>query len=90
MKENLAIGALVVVLIGSLLYTAYRLIDRARRRAITRDRMADARARVGLPPAAPDNVPGVNAADIDECALILSLPTYGTDDHTTNPTGDPK
>ena len=34
-----------------------------------------ARQRAGLPPAAPDNLPGVNLADHDECALIP---------HTTN------
>ncbi|MDX2696044.1 hypothetical protein [Streptomyces ipomoeae] len=35
-------------------------------------RTTEARARAGLPPAAPDNVPGSNLADLDECALILN------------------
>lgn len=63
-------------------------VDRLRRRAAVRNRLAEARARVGFPPPAPDNVPGVNAADLDECALILSLPAYGTDHSTTDHQGD--
>lgn len=51
-------------------------VYRALREPMERDRIvAEARARTGLPPAAPDNTPGVNLADHDECALIL---------HTTN------
>lgn len=65
-------GALGVCLL--LLVIAYWLLDRARRRAVTRDRLADARARVGLPAAAVDNVEGTNLADLDECELIFSLP----------------
>lgn len=38
------------------------------------DRAADARQRVGLPPAAPDNQPGTNGADLDECELIWATP----------------
>lgn len=35
------------------------------------DRAADARQRVGLPPAAPDNQPGTNLFDLDTCRRIL-------------------
>jgi hypothetical protein len=38
------------------------------------DRAAEARQRVGLPPAAPDNQPGTNSADLDECELIWATP----------------
>lgn len=34
--------------------------------------LADARQRVGLPPAAVDNVPGSNLADLNECVQILT------------------
>jgi hypothetical protein len=47
-------------------------LRRAVRDSINRDRAADARTRVGLPPAAPDNVPGANLADLDECVQILT------------------
>ena len=73
--KTLAAAALTAVLVGSLLGVAYWRLDRARRRAVTRERVADARARVGLPAPAVDNVEGVNLADLDECQLILSLPT---------------
>jgi hypothetical protein len=37
-----------------------------------RDRIvAEAQARTGLPPAAPDNVPGVDLFDLDACRRIL-------------------
>ena len=62
---GVGVGAVTVV---------YAWLDRARRRAVTRDRLADARARVGLPGPAADNVEGTNLAWQDECELILSLP----------------
>lgn len=74
MKTAAAI-ALTVVLVGSLLGITYWRLDRARRRAVARSRVADARARVGLPAPAADNVEGVNLAWQDECELILSMPT---------------
>lgn len=74
MKTLVAI-VLTAVLVGSLLGIAYWRLDRARRRAIARNREADARARVGLPAAAADNAEGTNLAWQDECELILSLPT---------------
>lgn len=40
---------------------------------------AAARARVGLPPAAPDNEADVHLADHDECELIWSMPEYDPD-----------
>lgn len=45
-------------------------LRRAVRESRNRDRTADARQRVGLPPAAPDNQPGTHLADLDECELI--------------------
>jgi hypothetical protein len=56
-------------------------VYRALREPSERDRIvAEARARTGLPPAAPDNVPGVNGADLDECELIWATPdTAGLD-----------
>lgn len=53
---------------GCLLKTA---VDEYRRDR-QKQREADARKRAGLPPAAPDNVEGVNLADHDECAQILN------------------
>jgi hypothetical protein len=48
-------------------------VRRALREPLERDRIvAEARARTGLPPAAPDNVPGSNLADLDECVQILT------------------
>jgi hypothetical protein len=56
-------------------------VRRALREPSERDRIIrEARARTGLPPAAPDNVPGVNGADLDECELIWATPdTAGLD-----------
>lgn len=48
------------------------------RRPVEQDRAAAARARTGLVPPAPDNAPGINTANADECTLIYSLPAYGT------------
>jgi hypothetical protein len=42
------------------------------------DQATAARTRVGLPPAAADNVPGTHLADLDECELIWATP--GPDD----------
>ncbi|MDX2954552.1 hypothetical protein [Streptomyces caniscabiei] len=53
-------------------------LRRAVRESRGRDRTADARARVGLPPAAADNLPGTHLADLDECELIWATP--GPDD----------
>lgn len=87
--KTLAALALTAVLVGALLGVAYWRLDQARCRAITRNRLADARARVGLPAPAPDNVPSGDAAVQDALELLWDLPAYGTDDHTTtNPTGD--
>lgn len=72
--KTLAAIVLTAVLVGSLLGIAYWRLDRAHRRAIARNREADARARVGLPGPAADNVEGTNLAWQDECELILSLP----------------
>lgn len=48
-----------------------------RNAANVRDRIiADARARTGLTPPAPDNVPGINLADHDECELLWSVPAH--------------
>jgi hypothetical protein len=45
-------------------------------------------AKYGADPT-PDPRWGTDVALHDECALILSMPAYGTGDHTTtNPTGD--
>jgi hypothetical protein len=45
---------------------------RARRHESVRDRIiAESIAAPCRPPAAPDNEPGVNLADLDECGLIL-------------------
>ncbi|BBC35223.1 hypothetical protein SGFS_065170 [Streptomyces graminofaciens] len=64
------------------------LFSRYKRRTAVRDQLAEARARVGFPPPAPDNFEGTNLADLDECQLILSLPLYSGDDHTTTIEGD--
>ena len=45
-------------------------LRRAVRESRNRDRTNDARQRVGLPPAAPDNQPGTHLADLDKCELI--------------------
>lgn len=88
MKDIFLITGSLGVCLG-LAVLVFALVDRAHRRAAARTRLADARARVGFPPPAADNVPGTNLADLDECQLILSLPLYRGDDHTTtNPTGD--
>ncbi|MBE4796180.1 hypothetical protein [Streptomyces caniscabiei] len=50
-------------------------LRRAVRESRNRDRTADARARVGLPPAADDNVPGTHLADLDACELIWATPS---------------
>lgn len=55
-------------------------LRRAVRESRGRDRTADARQRVGLPPAAPDNVPGTHSADLDECELIWATPNPDDDD----------
>lgn len=49
-------------------------LRRAVRESRDRDRTNDARARVGLPPAAADNQPGTHLADLDECELIWATP----------------
>jgi hypothetical protein len=56
-------------------------VYRALREPLERDRIVrEARTRTGLPPAAPDNVPGINGADLDECELIWATPnTAGLD-----------
>jgi hypothetical protein len=47
---------------------------------VDRYRQADARVEQilaeTLTPAAPDNVPGINLADHDECELLWSVPAY--------------
>lgn len=59
-------------------------VDRLRRRAAVRNRLAEARARVGLPDPAPDNQPGSNLPDLDALELLWAMPAYGTTtDHTT-------
>lgn len=69
----LALAVLVIV-----------LVDRARRRAAVRDRLAEVRARAELPPAAPDNTTPANAAVLDALELLWAMPAYGeTTDHTT-------
>lgn len=50
-------------------------LRRAVRESRGRDRTNDARARVGLPPAAADNQPGTHLADLDECELIWATPS---------------
>jgi hypothetical protein len=44
------------------------------------DQAAAARTWVGLPPAAVDNQPGTNLADLDECELIWATPSPDDDD----------
>lgn len=55
-------------------------LRRAVRESCGRDRTADARTRVGLPPAAPDNQPGTHLADFDECELIWATNPDDDDD----------
>lgn len=70
--DDLAIGALVFVLVGSLLGIAYWLIGRAMRHGSERDRIVrEARAQVVL-----DTEPGICLADQDACELLWSMPAY--------------
>ena len=46
-----------------------------RNAADVRDRII-ADARTGVTPPAPDNVPGINLADQDECELLWSVPAH--------------
>lgn len=62
-------------LVFALLAVAVWRVRRPRRPA-EQERAAAARARTGLVPPAEDNRPSL----ADECALIYSLPAYGTTD----------
>ena len=65
------IVAIVLVFVFAGAVVCWR-VGRVLQRSLHRGRTADVGARTGLPPAAPDNQPGVNLADHDECALILN------------------
>ncbi|MDX3039396.1 hypothetical protein PV383_19760 [Streptomyces caniscabiei] len=72
-----ALTVLAVLLVA--LPALYWQLQRAVRESCGRDRAADARTRVGLPPAAPDNQPGTHLADLDECELIWATPSPDDD-----------
>lgn len=75
------VAAVITVLtICGAVFCAYKALA-ALREPSDRDRIIrEARARTGLPPAAPDNQPGTNLAHLDECELIWATPnTAGLD-----------
>lgn len=69
----IAIGYACVFL--ALVFVIWRHIPRIPDHAELQ-RAEAARVRAGLVPPAPDNRPGLNAADQDKCELIWSLPAY--------------
>lgn len=73
MSTFLKILAAVFVLMFVSGFVCWRA-GRVLRRSLHRDRALDT-VTDGLPPAAPDNQPGFNLADHDECALILHATT---------------
>lgn len=73
MKDLFLITGSLGVCLG-LAVLAIALIDHAKRRTAVRDRLAD--------------MPDADPAVADALELLWAMPAYGTDDHTTNPTGD--
>lgn len=77
---NVAVGITAAYgLVYALLAIAVWRVRRPRR-PVEQDRAAAARAHTGLTPPAEDNRPGLDDALADDCALIYSLPAYGTTD----------
>lgn len=96
----LAVAAvLVVALVGGLWQLRAARREDARQERFIREHCWPSALRV---PCAPDNAPGINLADADECALIYSLPAVdpawdaglerlwdaARDEHTNTPEGE--